>query len=82
MIFSDFRYRLQGCGKFSLKGLLLPTLSCCIFFLSVVDCQLSGVTVDVSCLLLVIRCRVVECHCRWLLLVPGFRASGLSDVGC
>ena len=45
------------------KGLLLPYWSFCIFFLSVVDCWLSGVSVGGSCLLSVVECRVSRAHC-------------------
>ncbi len=45
------------------KGLLLPYWSFCIFFLSVVDCWLSGVSVGGRCSMVVVGCRLSCADC-------------------
>jgi hypothetical protein len=50
------------------EGLFLPTLSCCIIFLSVVG----GRFVGCVCMSVVVAMvLIVGCRCRWLLLVLG-----------
>ncbi len=45
------------------KGLLLPNWPFYIFFLSVVDCSLSGVYVGGRCSMVVVGCRLLSADC-------------------
>ncbi len=75
------------------KGLLLPTWSCCIFFLSVFNCLLSGVgsgcqvflsVLVVCCWLSGVGCRVltVDFRVSWLVVAVGSWSSGVISGGC